>query len=271
MKKHLCLLLVAVLSFSLTGCQFDLPRPSLPFPFSLMADVTAATDAPATGPAITAAETTVPEATAAATTVPPTTVPPTTAPPATEPSRFPYIQKIISHDQRIFKEPSYDSRYAGTVRTAGRYTIVDERYDSEGNLWGKLKSGAGWVDLTDIERVNASKPVVTAADLNYTPPEPYAYFGVPDAYTTAVIVHAYSDVREVILFHESALEFGFSTDMMIGYLPDMPADTPLVINIEFPGDMTTYILRCELNGQLYHYYLYQNGRNGLVELVPMTP
>ena len=148
---------------------------------------------------------------------------------------------------------------------------MDEVRDSEGNLWGKLKSGAGWVDLTDIEKVNASQLVLTAADLNYTPPEPYAYFGVPDAYTTAIIVHAYSDVREVILFYESALEFGFGTDMMFGYLPDMPADTPLVINIEFPGDMTTYILRCELNGQVYHYYLYQNGRNGLVELVPMTP
>ena len=267
MKKHLCLLLAAVLSFSLAGCQFDLPRPSLPFPFSLMADVTAATDAPA----ITAAETTVPETTAAATTVPPTTVPPTTAPPATEPSRFPYIQKIISHDQRIFKEPSYDSRYAGTVRTAGRYTIVDERYDSEGNLWGKLKSGAGWVDLTDIERVNASKPVATAADLNYTPDFAHETFCEPGEYTVPIIVHVYTDVTNLALFPEYAAEVGFGTDQMIRYLPSLSAATPLVIHADFPGDMTTYILRFDANGRTYEYYIYQSGRNGLVEFVPIHP
>ena len=271
MKKHLCLLLAAVLSFSLAGCQFDLSRPSLPFPFSLMADVTAATDAPATGPAITAAETTAPETTAAATTVPPTTVPPTTAPPATEPSRFPYVQKIISHDQRIFKEPSYDSRYAGTVRTAGRYTIVDERYDSEGNLWGKLKSGAGWVDLTDIERVNASKPVVTAADLNYTPASPYDTFGEPDEYTVPIIIHCYADDAYLELYSDAALELGFNVGTVMGLHHIITKDVPLVLNLDFYGDMTAFILECHTPSQVYYYHIYQSGRNGLVEFVPIHP
>ena len=270
MKKHICILLAAVLSVSLTGCQFDLPRTSLPFPFSLIADSTApSADTSATAPATTAAATTVPETTAPPT-VPPT-VPPTTVPPATEPSPYPYIQRIYSHDQRIFKEPSYDSRYAGTVRTAGRYTIVDERYDSEGNLWGKLKSGAGWVDLTDIDRVNADKPVVTAADLNYTPTTPYDTFGEPGEYTVPIIIHCYADDAYLELYSDAALELGFNVGTVMGLHHIITKDVPLVLNLDFYGDMTAFILECHTPSQVYYYHIYQSGRNGLVEFVPIHP
>ncbi|MBQ3284688.1 MAG: PspC domain-containing protein [Ruminococcus sp.] len=33
------------------------------------------------------------------------------------------------------------------IETATKYTIVDEAYDSNGTLWGKLKSGIGWINI----------------------------------------------------------------------------------------------------------------------------
>ena len=49
----------------------------------------------------------------------------------------------------IFDGPSYDYTYVQSVGQDGIYTIVEEAYDSEGNLWGKLKSGLGWVLLEE--------------------------------------------------------------------------------------------------------------------------
>lgn len=265
MKKRVCGLL-ALLMLCLCGCQFvpDLWE-LLPWPTT---QPTATTAAPTTAAPTTAAPTT--EPTEPPTTAAPTTVP--TEPPTTAaPSHLPYVKRVYSHDQRIFREPSYDSRYNGTVRTAGRYTIVDERYDSEGNLWGKLKSGAGWVDLTDIDRVNLAQPMATMAQLNYTPDFAHETFCEPGEYTLPIIVHVYTDVTNLGLFPEYAAEVGFGTDQLIRYLPSLSADTPLVIHADFPGDMTTYILRFDANGRTYEYYIYQSGRTGLAEYYQTAP
>ncbi len=41
----------------------------------------------------------------------------------------------------------------GVITDNGVYTIVDEAADSNGNKWGKLKSGAGWIMLKFTKRV----------------------------------------------------------------------------------------------------------------------
>ena len=33
---------------------------------------------------------------------------------------------------------------------SGTYTIVEEATDEAGKLWGKLKSGVGWICVSDI-------------------------------------------------------------------------------------------------------------------------
>ena len=49
----------------------------------------------------------------------------------------------------IYNEPSYDSGVSMTLDEENVYTIVDERI-ADGKLWGKFKSGVGWVCLNDI-------------------------------------------------------------------------------------------------------------------------
>ena len=58
----------------------------------------------------------------------------------------PYTTMLDGTDP-VFAEPDGDSRYVRDVRTKSVYTIVEEAYDTYGNLWGKLKSGLGWVML----------------------------------------------------------------------------------------------------------------------------
>ena len=63
----------------------------------------------------------------------------------------PYRQRVTRPDEMIFSGPGYDEFCVGTVRKAGVYTIVEEVDDGEGHLWGRLKSGAGWIDLTQLQ------------------------------------------------------------------------------------------------------------------------
>jgi uncharacterized protein YgiM (DUF1202 family) len=61
-------------------------------------------------------------------------------------SKFPYLVSINTESLNIRKEPSASSPVTGVVRKGSKYTIVDERQNGS-TLWGKLKSGAGWISL----------------------------------------------------------------------------------------------------------------------------
>ena len=54
----------------------------------------------------------------------------------------------LSASTAIYATPD-NSTYVRTVGQDGIYTITEEAYDSAGNLWGKLKSGLGWVLLSE--------------------------------------------------------------------------------------------------------------------------
>ena len=58
----------------------------------------------------------------------------------------PYTTKL-SASEKIYHGHGEAYGYAKKVGVDGVYTIVEEAYDQYGNLWGRLKSGAGWVML----------------------------------------------------------------------------------------------------------------------------
>lgn len=53
-------------------------------------------------------------------------------------------------NHNIHNQPSYDSQIVQSI-PVGTYTIVEERTDSDGNAWGKLKTGLGWICLTEMQ------------------------------------------------------------------------------------------------------------------------
>lgn len=68
-----------------------------------------------------------------------------TKPPMTE---TPYLFPAAENTYEIYKEPSYSSTYVKML-PKGTFTIVAEEYDAYNNLWGKLKSGVGWICVAD--------------------------------------------------------------------------------------------------------------------------
>ena len=136
MKRILPLLL----AFVLTACAATPVAP---------VEQTIATTSPVTEPATESVTTPVTEP-AAETTIP-VIQQETTA--ATRGPDEIYTVRICRADFPIYDGPGYDHFPVGTVQVATLYTIMDEFSDGEGNIWGRLKSGAGWVDLTRNEKV----------------------------------------------------------------------------------------------------------------------
>lgn len=66
-------------------------------------------------------------------------------------SKFPYSVRVKIPDLRIRENPTVKAFSPGFI-TPGIYTIVSET-KADGYVWGKLKSGAGWIALEYTENV----------------------------------------------------------------------------------------------------------------------
>ena len=178
-----------------------------------------------------------------------------------------YTEKIKRPDQPIYDSPSYDGQYKGTVKEAGVYTIVEEVTDDEGNLWGKLKSGAGWVDLTDIRSFSA--PIsANFADEALLSGGDYQYVAVENQeYVSKVAFYAYEKLSYVSILATELTEDGFSVGERVYYVDEIMPDKPLVAELSFPGDMSMYIIEFEdESGAGCSYSVYISGRNGMLIL-----
>lgn len=74
------------------------------------------------------------------------------AAPAAPVSGVPYNVRVSVPDLRIRTGPGTNYNPAGTIKP-GVYTIVSEATGAGAKLWGKLKSGAGWIALDYVEKV----------------------------------------------------------------------------------------------------------------------
>ena len=216
-------------------------------------------------------------------TVLPTEIPtePATEPPTevhTEPvqpeSKFPYLQKITQPDQSIFDGPGYDNFLVGTVEVSGTYTIIEEATDYEGNLWGRLKSGAGWVDLTEIRRHIQNPPVLTAnfADGRLLSSGNYHYYvGQPSEFSVTVAFRTNEILTDVTFFSMDLSEF-LQKDQDLFVIDELTPEKPFVAEIAFPGDFTTYGIRfTDQRGNVCCHTISISGRNGTLCLSEYIP
>ena len=221
------------------------------------------------GPAVgttAPAETTTPVETTAPmeTTVPPETTVPmettapveSTAPAAGDGS---YILRIDDPDTEIYAGPSFVSGAAAMLNEVGAYTIVEEAADVDGNTWGKLKSGLGWVCLT----VPPLAPIYADyADESFNPY--HVYWSEETDYITSIGFTAgetLTDVRFGLLdwFEREA----YTMDRELFTIDTMTPDQNFLAQVCFYGDMTTYgISFTDADGVRRHYAVSISGMDG---------
>ena len=68
-----------------------------------------------------------------------------------EKSKFPYLVRITTDSLNIRKGAGINTAKVGVITDRGVYSIVEEREGYGASLWGKLKSGAGWISLDYTE------------------------------------------------------------------------------------------------------------------------
>ena len=68
-------------------------------------------------------------------------------------SSVPYKVRITAADLRIRKGPGTNTAIVQNAITPGVYTIVSEATGPGATLWGKLKSGKGWVSLDFCKKI----------------------------------------------------------------------------------------------------------------------
>lgn len=192
-------------------------------------------------------------------------------------AEVPYLQKVQRPDEMIFSGPSYDEFCVGTVRQSGTYTIVEEADDGEGHLWGRLKSGAGWIDLTHVRCEEIAAWPLSAAFAEDCPPgDAYLLFdGGADEYTVWIALRAYEALTNVQLVRLNlAAEEGFAIEETLCALESLAPDMPLVAGVDFPGDMSACgLLFTDAKGVQRLFCLTISGRNGMLLLneLPLLP
>ncbi len=185
--------------------------------------------------------------------------------------KTPYLVKVSDPDLPIYSAPGGNK--VGTVQVAATYTIVEERL-LDGVLWGRLKSGAGWINLSRLESAPAQSLSVTAklADENFLLHG--AYYTLGDArsdYSVPIMLQTTQNVDEVDLYTLETTDRGFALGLHLGSLPQLQADTPLVVWIDFPGDMSGGALTVWQNGTAHYWMITLSGLDGSAVITEFTP
>lgn len=181
----------------------------------------------------------------------------------------PYRQRVSRPDEMIFAGPSYDEACVSTVYRVGVYTIVEEVDDGEGHLWGRLKSGAGWIDLTHVRSEEAAAMPVSAAFAVHCPPANacHAFWIAEDDTVSWLAFRAYETLSDVRVVTLDVTDEGYAVGETLYTLPLWTTDQPLLAGVVFYGDMTAYGLCCtDAQGMPRCFAATISGRNGMLIL-----
>ena len=207
----------------------------------------ACAEAPAVPPA-----TTLPAATAPSTEM---TLPPeTTVPVFTE-----YTRSIDDPETMIYAGPGFLSGAVELVVEAGVYTIVEEAKDADGNTWGRLKSGAGWICLTE--------PALAPIYADFAPEDFNAYHAYWSDETDYITDIGFTPAERLTDVKFGLLDW-FETESwqmseVLYTMDELDPDHAFLAQVVFWGDMTTYgISFADADGAQRHFAVSISGKDG---------
>ena len=170
-----------------------------------------------------------------------------------------YSLRIEDPETMIYAGPAFAYDAAALVEEAGSYTIVEEAIDADGNTWGRLKSGAGWICLTD--------PALAPIYADY-PEESFnayhAYWSDETDYITSIgftPAERLTDVTFGLLDWFETESWQMSEALYT--MDELTPDRAFLAQVVFWGDMTTYgISFTDADGQVRHYAVSISGKDG---------
>ncbi len=183
----------------------------------------------------------------------------------TDPPALPYTVKITRPDVLIYVSPGYDNRDIGKLVDIGTYTITEEFTDDEGFLWGKLKSGIGWIDLDKALAEASHIPITMERITEKAAREIDCPMHVVEEadYTQWLLMQPYEKLTNVRLCFMDFTENGFENGEELYTIDALTVTTPLILGVVFYGDFTMFSLTfTDAAGEEHQYRIYESGRNG---------
>lgn len=182
---------------------------------------------------------------------------------------LPYTVKLTDPGMKIYEYPDFQANPGSmdTIGQTGVYTIVEEATDDAGNLWGKLKSGAGWICLH-----NAQNFPVSARLAEQDTVFQYHYDCQEKEYVTSIAMTANEDVYEFrfqkLAWNGDALQ----TQQELATAELFYKDCVFLGDVVFHGDMTVYGFSfVDQAGNTRYFALSLSGRDGSLECWEYTP
>ena len=198
----------------------------------------------------------------AETTLPPVTEPviETTAPvETTAPAAREYTLRIEDPETMIYAGPAFLSGAVAMVEEAGTYTIVEEAQDRDGNTWGRLKSGAGWICLTE--------PALAPIYADYAAESFNAYHAYWSDETDYITSIGFTPAEKLTNVRFGLLDW-FETESWqmaeeLYTVDEIDPDHAFLAQVVFWGDMTTYgISFTDADGAERHFAVSISGKDG---------
>ena len=198
----------------------------------------------------------------AETTLPPVTEPviETTAPvETTAPAAREYTLRIEDPETMIYAGPAFLSGAVAMVEEAGTYTIVEEALDRDGNTWGRLKSGAGWICLTE--------PALAPIYADYAEESFNAYHAYWSDETDYITAIGFTPAEKLTNVRFGLLDW-FETESWqmaeeLYTMDEIDPDHAFLAQVVFWGDMTTYgISFTDADGVERHFAVSISGKDG---------
>lgn len=190
----------------------------------------------------------------------------------TEPENSSYVLSIPAYVP-IYNGPSYDFDQVKAVGENGLYTITEEKLDGN-DLWGKLKSGIGWVHLDYIAEVNKNPPILTS---NFAEPKLvgengyHEYLSGAPEHAFRIVFNAHQNLTDVALTSMFYGDNGYETDKVLYSLDSLTPIKPLVAELIFAGNGTIFGIECrDSSGKMRYFALTVNGRNGTYDMNEYT-
>ena len=178
---------------------------------------------------------------------------------------LPYKQKIRM-GASLYAGPGTEFTWRKTTDEEGVFTIVAEIPDAYGEMWGKLKSGSGWVSLTQVQQIMIS---INYADEKLLSSGNYHHYTTGnDEYVQQIAFRAYETLKNVSLF-EIVITEEEDQEIQIFSLEELNSGKPLIADLAFPGDMSMYGIRfTDKLGNKHTYGISISGMDGSLEIIP---
>ena len=171
----------------------------------------------------------------------------------------PIIVRIDDPETMIYAAPGFTNEVQALVEEAGAYTIVEEQRDRDGNLWGRLKSGLGWVCLTN--------PALAPIYADYAEESFNAYHAYWCDETDYITSIGFTPGEKLTDVRFGLLDW-FETESwqmaeVLYTMDELDPDHAFLAQVVFWGDMTTYgISFTDADGAERHYAVSISGRDG---------